>query len=223
MIDKESKKALRETPYPQNLMEAICARDYGGNFGDDMREIDCAGYTPSAIRAMVSESLTERETLVIEMRYRDRMTLDEAAKAFNVTRERVRQIEAKALRKLQHPGRLKAYASVPYKEWQKEHAARERAEMRLDWYLQHGDYKVELDERDKPGTVAKGVLGTTVEDLQLSVRSYNCLKRAGINTVEDILKLSEEEMMTVRNLGRKSTEEVVGKIHSLGLKMKWEQ
>ena len=60
------------------------------------------------------------------------------------------------------------------------------------------------------------VLEMTIEELALSVRSFNCLKRAGINTVEDLVNKSESEMMKVRNLGRKSLEEVVGKLAALG-------
>ena len=61
------------------------------------------------------------------------------------------------------------------------------------------------------------VLETTIEELDLSVRSFNCLKRAGINTVADLVSKSEAEMMRVRNLGKKSLEEVVNKIQTLGL------
>lgn len=61
------------------------------------------------------------------------------------------------------------------------------------------------------------VLEMTIEELDLSVRSYNCLKRAGINTVEDLTNKSEEDMMKVRNLGRKSLEEVINKLEGLGL------
>ena len=60
------------------------------------------------------------------------------------------------------------------------------------------------------------VLELTIEELDLSVRSFNCLKRAGINTVEDLVSKSEGEMMRVRNLGKKSLEEVVNKLASLG-------
>ena len=60
------------------------------------------------------------------------------------------------------------------------------------------------------------VLEMTIEELDLSVRSYNCLKRAGINTVEDLIGKSEEDMMKVRNLGRKSLDEVLAKLGSLG-------
>ena len=60
----------------------------------------------------------------------------------------------------------------------------------------------------------------TIEELDLSVRSYNCLKRAGINTVEELTQKTEEEMMKVRNLGRKSLEEVQQKLAALDLSLK---
>jgi DNA-directed RNA polymerase subunit alpha len=56
----------------------------------------------------------------------------------------------------------------------------------------------------------------TIEELDLSVRSFNCLKRAGINNVADLIAKTEDEMMKVRNLGRKSLEEVINKLASLG-------
>jgi DNA-binding CsgD family transcriptional regulator len=64
------------------------------------------------------------------------------------------------------------------------------------------------------------LLNMTIEELDLSVRSFNCLKRAGINTVEDLVQLTEEDFMKIRNLGRKSFEEVLEKIQSLGLNIK---
>ncbi|MGE5328550.1 MAG: DNA-directed RNA polymerase subunit alpha [Deltaproteobacteria bacterium] len=70
---------------------------------------------------------------------------------------------------------------------------------------------------EKEETKKEKVLEMTIEELDLSVRSYNCLKRAGINTVEDLIAKTEEDMMKVRNLGRKSLEEVVQKLNALGL------
>lgn len=61
------------------------------------------------------------------------------------------------------------------------------------------------------------ILSMTIEELDLSVRSFNCLKRAGINTVDDLISKSPEEMMRVRNLGKKSLEEVIVKLESYGL------
>ena len=63
------------------------------------------------------------------------------------------------------------------------------------------------------------VLEMTIEELDLSVRSFNCLKRAGINTVEDLINKTEEDMMKVRNLGRKSLEEVINKLSAMGLSL----
>ena len=72
---------------------------------------------------------------------------------------------------------------------------------------------------EKEETKKEKVLEMTIEELDLSVRSYNCLKRAGINTVEDLIARTEEDMMKVRNLGRKSLEEVVQKLEALGLSL----
>lgn len=72
---------------------------------------------------------------------------------------------------------------------------------------------------EKEETKKEKVLEMTIEELDLSVRSYNCLKRAGINTVEDLTNRTEEDMMKVRNLGKKSLEEVVQKLHALGLSL----
>lgn len=75
---------------------------------------------------------------------------------------------------------------------------------------------------EKGVTEREKVLDMTIEDLDLSVRSFNCLKRAGINTVEDLTNKTEEDMMKVRNLGRKSLEEVIAKLESFGFSLKSE-
>ncbi len=77
---------------------------------------------------------------------------------------------------------------------------------------QNAEIMVEKEEDQK-----EKVLEMTIEELDLSVRSYNCLKRAGINTVQELANKTEEDMMKVRNLGRKSLEEVKHKLEELGL------
>lgn len=81
----------------------------------------------------------------------------------------------------------------------------------------NSEIMVEKDEKGK-----EKVLEMTIEELDLSVRSFNCLKRAGINTVEDLINKTTEDMMKVRNLGRKSLEEVEYKLSSLGFGLKKE-
>lgn len=80
-----------------------------------------------------------------------------------------------------------------------------------------GDIMVEKDDKG----VSK-ILEMTIEELDLSVRSFNCLKRAGINTVQDLTEKTEDEMMKVRNLGRKSLDEVIHKLESLGFGLREE-
>ena len=80
------------------------------------------------------------------------------------------------------------------------------------------DIMVEREETKK-----EKVLEMTIEELDMSVRSFNCLKRAGIDTVEDLINRTEEDMIKVRNLGKKSLEEVIQKLHSLGLELRKEE
>ena len=80
-----------------------------------------------------------------------------------------------------------------------------------------GDIIVEKDDKG----VSK-ILEMTIEELDLSVRSFNCLKRASINTVQDLTEKTEDEMMKVRNLGRKSLDEVINKLASLGFSLRSE-
>ena len=85
----------------------------------------------------------------------------------------------------------------------------------LTEHVQGVEIMVEKEEDKK-----EKILEMTIEELDLSVRSYNCLKRAGINTVEELVQRNEEEMMKVRNLGRKSLEEVQQKLSGLGLSLR---
>ena len=95
----------------------------------------------------------------------------------------------------------------------------EHLELFLD--LTEGVSETESIMADKSDKTAKEkVLDLTIDELDLSVRSFNCLKRAGINTVEDLTNKTEEDMMKVRNLGRKSLEEVIAKLDSFGFGLK---
>ena len=76
---------------------------------------------------------------------------------------------------------------------------------------------------EREETIKEKVLEMTIEELDMSVRSFNCLKRAGIDTVEDLISRTEEDMIKVRNLGKKSLEEVIQKLRSLGLDLKKEE
>ena len=95
---------------------------------------------------------------------------------------------------------------------------------------EHLNLFVELSDEGKKAeimvereeNIKEKVLEMTIEELDMSVRSFNCLKRAGIDTVEDLTNKTEEDMIKVRNLGKKSLEEVIQKLYSLGLSLKKE-
>ena len=97
------------------------------------------------------------------------------------------------------------------------------AKILCDHFALFTDLSDTLDGRptvvEKSADTQSTVLDMTIEELDLSVRSFNCLKRANINTVADLISKTEDEMMKVRNLGRKSLEEVIGKLEAMGLSL----
>ncbi len=97
------------------------------------------------------------------------------------------------------------------------------AKILCDHFALFTDLSDTLDGRpivvEKSADPQSTVLDMTIEELDLSVRSFNCLKRADINTVADLISKTEDEMMKVRNLGRKSLEEVIGKLEAMGLSL----
>ena len=97
------------------------------------------------------------------------------------------------------------------------------AKILCDHFTLFTDLSDTLDGRpivvEKSADPQSTVLDMTIEELDLSVRSFNCLKRANINTVADLISKTEDEMMKVRNLGRKSLEEVIGKLEAMGLSL----
>jgi len=107
-------------------------------------------------------------------------------------------------------------------------SAREAVSLGAKILNEHLNLFVDLSDRAKKAeimvereeTIKEKVLEMTIEELDMSVRSFNCLKRAGIDTVEDLINRTEEDMIKVRNLGKKSLEEVIAKLHSLGLDLR---
>ena len=90
----------------------------------------------------------------------------------------------------------------------------------LDSFINLSENAIKVEVMaDKEDEGKEKVLEMSIDELELSVRSYNCLKRAGINTVEELTNRTPEDMMKVRNLGRKSLEEVLGKLKELGLEL----
>lgn len=193
---------------------------------DEKRSVLSRVYTPGLLEAM--ETLTEREQDVLTYRYRDGLTLEETGEKYHVTRERIRQIEAKALRKLRHPMRQEMIKGVSYGDWKslredywelKARYERVHAEALEACLANMCDAKAQLDAIK--ATEAEDVRKMSIQDLDLSVRSFNCLLRADIKTVGDIVALPVERLKKVRNLGRRSVEEIVDKVNELGLVIRY--
>ena len=175
------------------------------------------------------KTLTPRERKVLHMRYDECLTLDEMVKYVGVTRERIRQIEAKAIRKLRHPSRLRYIkAGDLWVRRQKDNhllaeAAywREKEEEMIEIAKEIEKTKgrtmrmVEEIIGEKKAQVVPKWKDMDISELELSVRSYNCLIRSGRRTVQDILDTPPNEFLRIRNLGRKSVKEIVEKVHEV--------
>ena len=183
-----------EFKYPQNLIYDVLGKT------SDAPDIDASvEYILSArLTERDSARLTEREASMLKMRYKDLMTYNEISKKYNLTANRIAQIIAKVQRKLRHPKNSKyltlGVAGIMANEKEK--------------------LLMKLQENKKQGK--KLAEHYTIEELDLSIRSTNCLLRAGLRTAGDVLNLGANGLMEVRNLGKRSYDEIVDRLEALG-------
>jgi hypothetical protein len=197
--------------YPLNLAKSIFGSE------EEARKV----YIQGIYNALAT--LTEREQGVLMHRFQRKLTLEQCGKEYGTTRERIRQIEAKALRKLRHPSRANMLKAVPLTELQAERAEYYKLQNEYEWLKKA--FESLTAQKAEPGVTMPMVEHATlleqpIETLDLSVRSFNCLKRRGVNTLRDIVGMTEYELAQVRNLGRKSYEEVIEKLKEYGLGLK---
>lgn len=237
-----------EAPYPYNLMDDIFTEPTDWILSEDnIKGLDDA-----------IASLDEREQKIINLRYREGFTLEETGKVFHLTRDRIRQLQARAVRKLRNPARSKQIlygeeGSKRLKELQEKERALKLKEIelnsreaaiesrekvlnkRLEMLNQDMEEKAaekleaDLDISVKAAMIPNdepkiGVMiglssrtnrqfSEALDELNLSVRSYNCLRRADICSIaETIEHIQDGSILKVRNLGRKSLDEIIDKI-----------
>jgi transcriptional regulator len=174
-------------------------------------------YVPALEEAITH--LTDREQMVLEMRFEHGMTYEQCGYRFGVTRERIRQIEAKALRKLRHPRFAKHYLLDTLNKAFEIDAERARLERENNQLVARLNALGDKIAREKKTQERKVDIG----EMELSVRSYNCLKRAGIYYVSDLEGMTYEKLKKVRNLGRKSILEVISKAADYGIMIPLEE
>lgn len=213
--------------YPYNLIPVINGENDDSYLcinADEDCETPISYYSPGIIEEVMNKVLSERENKVLQMRYQWGMTLEEAGKQCGVTRERIRQVEAKAIRKLKHQYYKGTIRCVPESELRE-------AQGEADHYKEQAEYlQAELDkirnitpEQREEADKKRSVMETSIDVLDLSVRSYNCCKRAGINTLGDLSMKTLNDMYHVRNLGRRSLQEIEKKMSEYGLRFKPEE
>ena len=201
------------SPWPNNLLDTIFKESIELLLDDKQME-----GLETAIK-----SLSEREACYVYLYFREGFTLNEIGLKYNLTKERVRQILAAAIRKLRHPSRVQFIRyGIKGSEMQRELKALElefeAKKSRLECLIESADKRArELDAwiKDKETAVENlnKTLIKTIDIDDLSVRSYNCLRRAGIDTIDDLISFvalgPNGGLPKVRNLGKASVTEIL--------------
>ena len=229
----QNRENVKKHPYPANLFAAMneivpCFKikeEY-----DDQTKV--------GLSAALASLSVEEETLVL-LRYKYGESFSALGRTYNLTHEAVRQKIKKAIRKLMQPPyrSLMEYGIDGYINVQATEQAKEKVQnfLRNEYLRGYSDgvmaqiknenaIKQREKEQELIGQMKDStVLGMTIEELELSVRSFNCLSRAGIKTVYDILQLDEEGISKIRNLGLKCIDEIGKKLAQYGIHdTKWD-
>lgn len=166
------------------------------------------------LKYALSNRITPREEYTLRLYYSsDYISLDVVAKDLGVTRERVRQILTNAFRRLYY-SRYKIFSFYNFEYYDnlyKEELAKRIQEIES---LKTASEEIILSLAGRDTSTIK------IDELYLSLRSYNCLRRAGIDTIGELINKTEEELSKIRNLGRKSVKEIKEKLKDLGYKLK---
>lgn len=221
-------KSGEQADWPYNLLEEIfngwCFDTDSSTWKEPSEmEILTQGLTQDQMNGLsfAIETLTDREQKCLLLYYREGWDLGRIGKEFGVTRERIRQVIAKAVRKLRHPTRSKyvikgyqvASGNIFRNQMEKYQAEIDRAKRNADETIRNFRRVIKEPEQ----AISEAIENTDIAELNLSVRSYNVLKRAGCRTIADVLMLPSVKHLTqLRNMGRKSAEEVIERLRERG-------
>lgn len=205
--------------YPYNL--ACTIMGYNKETTDAEKwDIAYNTYVPGLMEAM--GVLNEQEKKVIEYRFKSLMTLAEIGKELGLSGERIRQIKEKAIRRLRHPSQARKWNIryiLPYLD--KEQEYRKTAEENEALRALVKEYEEKISAMDGTENLMKAdpCPEMDVDELDLSVRSFNCLSICGIKKVKAITMLSMDDLMCIRNLGKKSAMEIEDTLNGLGMEL----
>ena len=205
-----------EDVFPYNfIISALEGYDGGVNVLETYEDHECVDIhmdyrrvSPTEFYEIFNTKLTDREQMVILYRYRDGLTLDATGIKVGVTRERIRQIEHKACRKMLHALKDLLNKQLPAR------AALKAENDRLRQCIYELQNATTAEDVKSVEPVVPPILDTTLESLDFSVRTYMSLKRSQINTVKDVVNY-DRGLTHIRNLGKKSLNEVITTIESI--------
>lgn len=206
--------------YPYNLFLNIL--NYNGRDNDSGLDILYHLYPPALIKA-VSE-LDDRESGVIQMRYFEKMTLEQIGRQYGVTRERIRQVEAKAIRKLRHPSLFMTYKYdfIPERVMKAFEESCSNAISVLEIFQENAiKFQCEISEDDDIPDVLDNTddLSVPIDELGLSFRARNLLLRANVRTIRELTMMTAKDITSLRNAGMATLNEIRMKLHEKGMKL----
>ena len=218
---QEEKLLAKRKEFPENLLDDIGLEIYQ----------KCSEEAIENVLNNLQSFLHPRLASCITLRYKEHQTLEEIGKMYGTTRERIRQLCCKALYIIKH--QLLSYEKT---EWEKKKLEEvrdiaERQEKELTEYREKAlaflkEFGIYGSEQELAFGKVVNMNGQPIiengkiEDLDLSVRSYNCLRRARVESIKDLCNMTESDLMKVRNLGRKSFKEIIDKLEERGLCLK---
>ena len=228
---KEFNKNNNHLEYPETLLVQldITPESYGNYYNEII-----PNFETNLEKAMENSNLNDREIYCLKAYYKELRSFENVGNSLNITRSRVDQIIRKAIMKLKHSSKellvqgkdkFELISLNEKEEIIKEFKEKISYDLIIEWIGNHEITEELLDvchsvintyNSNRP----KGQGETPIEDLDLSVRSYNCLKRCGIHTLKDLTSMTRDDMMKVRNLGKRSLKEIESKLKEIGLTFK---
>lgn len=204
------KRSVLKEEYPRNLLLAVRGA-WEQNEPTELTADVLAG-----IQYAIS-TLNEREQLVITRRYKDRKNLREIGEEIGVKQERSRQIETAALRKLRYPRNMR-FITMGVDGYIKDRC---KVEYECGYQVGYNEgYQQGVNEASngvsKAG-ISVTIVSLPIEALDLSVRSFNALRRAGYETIGELLNVDEKGIIHIKNLGTKQRQEVAVSLYRYGL------
>lgn len=214
---EEGQEKNLQLSYPDNLLADILA---------PTKDADTyvKPYDINGSLAYVIAALTEREQTVLKRRYQERMTYKAIGEEFGCSGSRVQQILAKSLRKMRHPSRyryitrgIQGYIGALVDERIESMTDKFETLYQRNYERGYAEGYADAIAKEAAAHETPTPQDTPLEDLNLSVRAYNCLFRANIKTLSAISKMTGNDLLAVRNMGRKCVQEVIDVCATYGI------